>query len=265
MMEDKLAFICGGIASQARRKLRDGGCFGLPPNRGRVRPRTATVVAVFDFLKQGQKAVEESGQSIVDYVKKRAEEDIAKVNAFNDGLQKSRERLAQDLSAILGSITTDAELEEALENIEEVLITSDLGMDTVDIVMDDLRAEATKERLRTEEDIKATLKGTLVRVLNEKGGSAPLSVGSEAPTVVVFVGANGMGKTTTVGKLGTRYKKEGKKVLLAACDTFRAAAVEQLATWADRAEVDIVKPLEGAKKSFEYGVPSREKGSGGGL
>uniref|UniRef100_A0A7S3EEU7 Uncharacterized protein n=1 Tax=Rhodosorus marinus TaxID=101924 RepID=A0A7S3EEU7_9RHOD len=195
MMEDKLAFICGGIASQARRKLRDGGCFGLPPNRGRVRPRTATVVAVFDFLKQGQKAVEESGQSIVDYVKKRAEEDIAKVNAFNDGLQKSRERLAQDLSAILGSITTDAELEEALENIEEVLITSDLGMDTVDIVMDvscslsripqkkwwqlkvthpsmtpgqDLRAEATKERLRTEEDIKATLKGTLVRVLNEK-------------------------------------------------------------------------------------------------
>ncbi|KAJ8907812.1 hypothetical protein NDN08_007916 [Rhodosorus marinus] len=249
-MEDKFAFICGGIASQTRRKLRDGDCFGLPQNRGRVRPRTATVVAVFDFLKQGQKAVEDSGQSIVDYVRKRAQEDIAKVNAFNDGLQKSRERLARELSATLESITTDAELEEALENLEEVLITSDLGMDTVDIVMEDLRAEATQQRLRSEEDVKATLKGTLVRVLKEKGGSAPLCVGSEAPTVVVFVGANGMGKTTTVGKLATRYRKEGKK----------AAAVEQLSTWADRAEVDIVKPLEGGKNPSSTAFRAVQKG-----
>jgi len=136
------------------------------------KPRTKTVVAVFDFLRKGGEQVKKSaaktGGNVIDYVKKRAQEDIAKVNAFNEGLRKSREKLSRDLTGVLSNLGTSAELEQALEGLEEVLITSDLGIDTVDAVMEDLRKDAKRERLRDEADVRASLKSSLVGILESK-------------------------------------------------------------------------------------------------
>ncbi len=136
--------------------------------------------------------------------------------------------------------------EELLEELEETLITADMNVNAVQEILDALRAEAKAQRLREEEDVRACLRAMLKSWLGEP---APLVVSPTPPTVYLFVGVNGVGKTTSIAKVGHMLQQQGRRVLLAAGDTFRAAAIDQLQIWADRLGCEIVKHKEGADPS----------------
>jgi len=164
-------------------------------------------------------------------------------------LEKVRNGLAKTRSAMVARITTaisgDALDEEAADEIEEILIQADVGVDAAMEIVDRLR-----ERLRRAESgadqIFVSLRQELCQIA---GGGVPFDPGAELtgkPHVVLVVGVNGVGKTTTIGKLARLYRDSGRSVLLAACDTFRAAAVPQLEIWAERAGADIVRAQQGA-------------------
>ncbi|MDF2839106.1 MAG: Signal recognition particle receptor protein FtsY [Evtepia sp.] len=133
--------------------------------------------------------------------------------------------------------------DEFYEELEEALILSDMGLDTAVEAVNELRSRVKSRKLKDEEDVKACLREILNEILDV--GEAALALTSK-PSVVLFVGVNGVGKTTTIGKLGAFLKKEGKRVLFAAGDTFRAAAAEQLTIWAERSNLDIVRHEEGS-------------------
>jgi len=135
--------------------------------------------------------------------------------------------------------------EELLEELEELLIQADLSIHTATKLMDDLRRAAREEKLRDSDEVREKLKGLLIAILSE-GDHVRLKEPSEKPAVYVFVGVNGVGKTTTIAKLANRFKKQGHRVLLSAGDTFRAAAIDQLDIWANRVGVEIVKHQPGA-------------------
>ena len=136
---------------------------------------------------------------------------------------------------------------ELLEELEEVLITSDVGVNATMAILDELRAEAAKEHLRTNDEVVGHLKSILSKMLDETEQDW-VNPGKD-PLVILMVGINGSGKTTTIGKLAGKWKQEGKKVLLAAGDTFRAAAGEQLTIWAERTGVSIVCQKTGTDPS----------------
>ena len=129
------------------------------------------------------------------------------------------------------------------EELEETLILADLGMDTALEAVEQLRQRVRKEKLHDQEEVKEALRDILVEMMNV--GDTALDT-STKPSVVLFIGVNGVGKTTSIGKMAHQLRKEGKKVLLCAGDTFRAAAADQLQIWAERAGVDIVRQHEGA-------------------
>ena len=132
--------------------------------------------------------------------------------------------------------------EDFLEELEEILIMSDIGMDTSVKIVDKLRSTIKKENLKDEEDVKNALRKEMQNVLDEVDNSLHLET---KPSVILVVGVNGVGKTTSIGKIANRLRKEGKKVVVAAADTFRAAAVEQLEIWSKRSGAEIVKRDEG--------------------
>lgn len=136
--------------------------------------------------------------------------------------------------------------EEMLDDLEEILITSDIGLETSMSVVEELREDIRRERLLEPSQVKDRLTEILIGLI-DKADRQEMS--QDYPVVVLMIGINGGGKTTSIAKLAYRYVKEGKKVLLAAADTFRAAASEQLAIWADRVGVGIVKHGEGADPS----------------
>ena len=133
--------------------------------------------------------------------------------------------------------------EELLEELEEVLIMSDIGVDASTEIISNLRNRIKKEKIENEEDVKLALREEMEKILSLDDNDLKLDT---TPSVILVVGVNGVGKTTSIGKIANKLKKEGKKVLVAAADTFRAAAVEQLEIWTNRANVDIVKKQEGA-------------------
>ena len=129
------------------------------------------------------------------------------------------------------------------DELEESLIMADVGMDTTMEAVEALKSRCKAQKIKDTEGARACMRGILAEYLTEQDGTVNLST---RPSVALFIGVNGVGKTTTIGKLAARWKREGKKVLLAAGDTFRAAAADQLTIWAERAGVDIVKQHEGA-------------------
>ena len=133
--------------------------------------------------------------------------------------------------------------EELLDELEEALIMSDVGVETSTKIISNLRNRIKKEKIENEEDVRNALREEIVNILNEVDNGLKLNT---HPSVILVVGVNGVGKTTSIGKIANRLKKDGKKVVVAAADTFRAAAVEQLEIWANRANCDIVKREEGA-------------------
>ena len=133
--------------------------------------------------------------------------------------------------------------EELLEELEEVLVMSDIGMETSMKIIDELRTKIKKEKIQDEEDVKKALKEIMKNILDIADPKLNLDT---KPSVILVVGVNGVGKTTSVGKLAGKLKSQGKKVVLAAADTFRAAAGEQLTQWANRAGVELIGGQEGA-------------------
>ncbi len=133
--------------------------------------------------------------------------------------------------------------EDLFEELEEVLIMADLGVNTSCEIIDRLRTAAKEKRITESEELKGELKIILAEILTEGGNDMVLS---GKPAVVMVIGVNGVGKTTSIGKLAHLYKTMGKKVVIAAADTFRAAAIEQLEVWADRADAEIIKQQEGS-------------------
>ena len=133
--------------------------------------------------------------------------------------------------------------EELMDELEEALILSDVGPTTASDIIDDLRLTIKRNKIEDAELVKEELKKKIEAILNSNDNELKLET---KPSVILVVGVNGAGKTTSIGKMAANFKKEGKKVLVAAADTFRAAAIEQLEVWVDRAGVDILKRPEGS-------------------
>ncbi|MDR0885563.1 MAG: signal recognition particle-docking protein FtsY [Clostridiales Family XIII bacterium] len=136
--------------------------------------------------------------------------------------------------------------EELLEELEEIMIMSDIGMDTTEKIVEDLREAVREDRLIRSDAVRGRIE-KIVELMMDKGDRLRMS--SDYPLIILMIGVNGGGKTTSIAKMANLYKSQGKKVLLAAADTFRAAATEQLDIWAKRVGVDIVKHQEGADPS----------------
>jgi fused signal recognition particle receptor len=161
------------------------------------------------------------------------------------GLSKTHDNLVGRIDTLLlGKKKIDA---DTLEELEEILITADIGVKTAVELIRTLEQRLNRNELQDADALKAALREELLDRLSRY--SAPLDTSASSPFVIMVIGVNGVGKTTTIGKLASRYASEGKKVLMAAGDTFRAAAAEQLEIWGKRAGVDVIRHQEGADPS----------------
>lgn len=161
---------------------------------------------------------------------------------LKEGLTKTRQGIADKVDQVLK--TYKKVDDELFEEIEEILITSDVGVNTTMKIIEKLRTEAKERKVTEASDLKGLLKEILVEIL-DYGDAHQLGI-HPAPAILLIVGVNGVGKTTSIGKIAHRIKSQGKKVLLAAGDTFRAAAIDQLEIWGNRVGVDVIKHQEGA-------------------
>ena len=163
---------------------------------------------------------------------------------FFDKIKQGLSKTRNAIGATLGDLFKFSELDDDFyDELEESLILADLGVETACKAAELLRKKAKEEHIKTTEEAKQALKTILVQMLQV--GDTALNL-STKPSVVLVIGVNGVGKTTTIGKIATRLVKEGKKVLLVAGDTFRAAAADQLEIWAGRSGADIIRQNEGA-------------------
>ena len=158
------------------------------------------------------------------------------------GLAKTRETLTNKIEKlIIGYADIDDDL---LDDLEEALIMSDVGVKTTEKLMADVRKGIKKKEINTPEDLKPFLAEKISEILST--GSDETRIAAAGPTVLLVIGVNGVGKTTTIGKLAAYYKEQGKSVMLAAADTFRAAAIDQLQIWGDRTGVPVIRHEEGS-------------------
>jgi fused signal recognition particle receptor len=165
------------------------------------------------------------------------------LRSLRDGLAKTR----KSFSDKVGSLILGNKIDEAfLDELEEALIASDVGVETASFVLKDLKERFKRNELSSPEQVKDRLRQLLFEILSARPSVFSLTA---TPSVVLVVGVNGTGKTTTIGKLANRLQSEGKKVMLAAGDTFRAAASEQLSIWGERAGIPVIKHKEGADPS----------------
>ena len=160
---------------------------------------------------------------------------------LKQGLGKTRDSLNDKINSVFSNFRKVDE--ELLDELEEILIMSDIGVETATEIISKLRNRIKLEKITDEEGVKTALKEEMQAILDKVPNGLELKT---SPAVILVVGVNGVGKTTSIGKIANNLKKQGKKVVVAAADTFRAAAVEQLEIWANRAGVDIVKRQEGS-------------------
>ena len=159
---------------------------------------------------------------------------------LNQGLKKTRDNMSGAINAALyGKNEID---DDFYDELEEILVMGDVGVNTAMEIVEKLRDAVFKKNLRRAKDVKKEIKSIVADLLS--GGEEIDMI--TVPSVILVIGVNGVGKTTSIGKMAAMFKEEGKKVILGAADTFRAAAIDQLEIWADRAGVDIVKHKEGA-------------------
>ncbi len=157
------------------------------------------------------------------------------------GLEKTRASLGSKVDMVFKMFKRVDE--ELFEELEEVLISADVGVDTSLFIIEELRKRVKEKHLTEIPDVKKEIKDIIAEILTSRDCSMNIS---SKPSVIMVIGVNGVGKTTSIGKMAANYKAEGKKVILGAGDTFRAAAIDQLAVWAQRAGVDIIKHEEGS-------------------
>lgn len=160
---------------------------------------------------------------------------------LKEGLQKTRKGITERIDQVLVSFGKIDE--ELFDELEEILITSDVGIETTTRIITDLKQKVKERKLVDPRVVKELLKEELLEILNE--GNTELNL-SSTPSVILIIGVNGVGKTTSIGKIANLYKQKGKKVMLAAGDTFRAAAIDQLEIWANRVGVEVIKQSEGS-------------------
>lgn len=158
---------------------------------------------------------------------------------LKSGLGKTRESVSSKVNSVFSAFTKIDE--DFFEELLEALIMSDMGTETAEYVTENLKSRVKSKRLEDKEEIKEELKGIIAEILTAKDTKMHLKT---KPSVILVIGVNGVGKTTSIGKMAAYYKSQGKKVLLAAADTFRAAAIDQLEEWAHRAGCDIIKNKE---------------------
>lgn len=188
----------------------------------------------------------------------------SKKDSLDQGLSKTKESVFKKLSrAVVGKSKVD---DEVLDNLEEVLITSDVGVDTTIKIIDRIENRVAEDKYMSASELNVILKEEIAALL-EENNSADVSdfdlPESDDPYVILIVGVNGVGKTTTIGKLAHNFKQSGKKVVLGAADTFRAAAIDQLQIWADRVGVPLVKQKMGSDPaSVAYDTLASAKSSG---
>jgi fused signal recognition particle receptor len=192
-----------------------------------------------------------------------AEEEEEKKKGFfsrlKDGLGKTRSSLADKVGGVFKSFKKIDE--EFYEELEEALILADIGMTTSIEIVERLRERVKEKKLTEEDEVKRELRDIVAEILDTEDSELKTDT---KPTVILMIGVNGVGKTTTIGKLASKLKAEGKSVVLAAADTFRAAAADQLEIWAERNDVRLVRLQEGADPAaviFDGCVSARSKGA----
>ena len=180
--------------------------------------------------------------------KKEKQEEIEKepkkVSLFQrlkEGLDKTRKEVGIKINTVLGAyVKID---DEMLEDLEDILISADIGMETTMKLIDNLRETIIREKINDPQEVKPLLMAEAKKLMNPDLNTP---INTEPPVIILVVGVNGVGKTTTIGKLSSRFKRDGKSVLVCAADTFRAAAIDQLKEWGNRAHVDIISHAEGS-------------------
>lgn len=160
---------------------------------------------------------------------------------LKEGLTKTKDGFTDKIGSVLNlAVTID---EDLYEELEEILVTADIGVDTSIKIIDRLREKVKEEKIKDPAEIKPCLKRVILEILGEEKGSITPDI---TPKVMLIIGVNGVGKTTSIGKVSAKLKGQGYKVIMAAADTFRAAAIDQLEVWSSRAKVDIIKHQEGS-------------------
>ncbi|WP_017471859.1 signal recognition particle-docking protein FtsY [Amphibacillus jilinensis] len=165
---------------------------------------------------------------------------------YKTGLEKTRASFSTKLNDLIARYRKVDE--DFFEDLEEVLISADVGVNTVMELVEELEMEAKRQNIKDAIDLKELISEKLVEIYSagDFAAEAPLNLQNDTLSVILFVGVNGVGKTTSIGKLAYQLKQEGKKVLLVAGDTFRAGAIEQLGVWGERVGVDVIKQREGS-------------------
>lgn len=180
----------------------------------------------------------------------KSDDEVKKVGFFErirNGLVKTRDQFS---SQVKNLFTANVKIDDELfEELEEILISADIGMDTTLAIVDSLRYEIKERKIKDPDQIYPLLEEIMVRHLDRDNLNNDLNINDTDLAIILVIGVNGVGKTTTIGKLAYNLKNEGKTVMLAAADTFRAAAIEQLGEWADRADVEMIAHQEGADPS----------------
>ncbi len=177
---------------------------------------------------------------------------------IKQGLQKTRASLSNGVTSIINSFTKIDE--DLFEELEEILVMADIGVNTANEICDILRRKIKEQGIKDPQAIKELLKEIIAEMLGEDKG---LKLDTK-PSIILVIGVNGVGKTTTIGKLSSQLKAQGKNVVLGAADTFRAAAIDQLGIWAQRAGVTMVKSVEGtdpASVVFDTIASAKSKGA----
>jgi len=201
------------------------------------------------FKKKVTSTVEKATQSVEKVVEKTTESvtEVFKFNKIKEGLSKTKQNFSDKLKNLLGGRKIDDEL---LEDIESIMLTADIGFSTTEFIIENIKAKVKKENIEDAEKIYSILKEEIHNILitspsseNDKIYAIPRD---KKPYTIMVIGVNGVGKTTTIGKLANNYKLNGHDVIIGAADTFRAAANEQLAIWAERAGVSIIQQAQGA-------------------
>ena len=159
---------------------------------------------------------------------------------LKQGLSKTKTSFNEKINNVFSNFRKVDE--DFLEELEEALILSDIGIETSQKIIENLREQIKKQKIEDEEEVKNALRLIMQEILDIAEPKLNLET---KPSVILVVGVNGVGKTTSIGKIAAKLTREGKKVVIAAADTFRAAAVEQLEIWAKRSEAEIVKRVEG--------------------
>lgn len=203
---------------------------------------------VEDNLEEDNNTIKEPEDiSSVDDKNKNTDENVGFFSKIKNGLTKTRDSFTSNLKNLF---TRNVKIDDDLyEELEEILISADIGMTSTVEIVDQLREEIKKRNIKNSEEIYPVLKEIMIEKLDENNLNNELNIKDNELSIILVIGVNGVGKTTTIGKLANSLKKEGKSVMLAAADTFRAAAIEQLGEWADKSDIEMIAHQEGSDPS----------------